>query len=427
MATFKTSEIAVAFAAVFPSKLPFLMNTNKELQKNFVAGNGRLMNISLPDPGIVGTGAVINDNQLNYTAGSVALELVQYNTAFGADQLTRSLNIKDFTEQVAKPRAQNLASKVQTVAIRAARNGASQAIVVNKRSGGVIVNQEVDVNQLRFASATIRKAKSFGDLAGIVDPMLMSSSTNLMNLFLPADVSTKMWRESSLGRYANAEWLETPDCETHTAGTLLDASSDSTNGRSYKVTATVAEGATSLGITVTGAGTGVLTAGETVKAGDVFYVQAGLNKIKNVDIHVKTMTQSDRAFICNKDYTVTAADVSAGAFSISVSAIYTTGLANANASSLPVADAAVTKLFSAGSTYVTGLLYDKQAVMTGFGSIQPFAAAENTFAAESPQGIRIQYTKGSMIKDGADLNRWDVATASVLVRPQHAVALYLAV
>ena len=409
---FKPNELAEVFALAFPQKLVYLLNTNNQLNKNLRAGNGATMNIVRPDYPVIAKGAGITAaTELNYQSGVKQLTVEQWHVAFGAEQMIRTLDILDFAKQVARPYAAALASDIQSRAIADGVAQADTSVVVG--SAGAI-----DVGKLREAPALIKKARNFSDeLYGIMDPIMMSKATNISNFFLPSGISEPMWKESSLGKFATAEWFQSPDCTDYVAG-------DCDQLASMTVTANVTEGATTLGITF---GTAP-TSGTTLKKGHRFQI-AGVYACDIYGNNIGTLYD----FVA-KSYTVggvTSDDVTFDGLTTAITvnlekAVYATSKPMINVTALPAAPDTVTSVFAAGKTYLRGLVWAKEAVYTGQAKILSMAGTERFGESDDvPQGVIITYTAGPDILNGREIGRWDWIGGWVTAQPNWTTAIFL--
>ena len=392
--TFKPNELAEVFALAFPQKLVYLMNTSNQVNSKLRAGNGATINIVKPDYPVIASGAAITAaTELNYQSGVKQLTVEQWHVAFGAEQMIRTLDIVDFAKQVARPYAAALASDIQKRAIADGIAQADTSVVVG--SAGVL-----DAAKLRYAPALVKKARCFSaEIYGVMDPLMMAQATNLSNLFLPSGISEPMWKDAALGKFAAAEWFETPDCADYVAG-------DCDQLASMSVTANATEGATSIGITF---GTAP-TSGTTLKKGHRFNVTG----VYSVDIYgVSTGKPYD--FVA-KSYTiggVTSDDVTFDGLTTAIT-VNLEAPVNAstkpmiNVSALPAASDVATSVFAAGKTYLCGLVWAKEAVYTGQAKILTMAGTERFGESDdAPQGVIVSYTAGPDILNGREIGRWD--------------------
>ena len=417
---FNPSQISAAFAGAWPSESPFIMNTNRTADKNFRAGNGATMNINVPPYAEVTTGPALPAG-LDYTSGVRPLVLHQYKVGFEGSMPELSLDLVSYTEEVIKPYVQSLAAQVEELALKDSMVAANQAVVVNTISGGARVAGLADVQKMRKAVNVIRANRSLGSRFGQVNPLMLDEVTDLKDRFLPSDIARSMWADADIGMMGGAKWLANPNCAPHVAGSLVDASA---GVRAYTVDTASAEGDTSLKIAVTGSS--ALTAGETIKKGDVFTV-AG---VYTVDIFGKP-GNALKAFIVTEDHEVTAAEATASAFTVKVAAMYTNdessggSKALCNVSALPAASAVVNKVLTAGKSYATGLVYDKDSVFVGQAKLKEMPGTNSWDEAQAPNGLMVRFYEGPDPRGGVAISRWDTMIGWTTARSQWSTALYL--
>lgn len=419
---FTTNQIAEAFASKIPSQLPFLANINRTLDRKVRAGNGATYNIVLPDYSRVGDGPAIEESELAYETGVRSVTLEQNHVAFGATQDTRTLDIIDFAELVVKPYAQSFASHIQRKALRQARRACASAVVLNATETAGRIAGVLDFLKFRQSSGILEKARAgAGNFFGIIDPLVMASATNIANYFLPAEVAGKAWRDSVLGRYANAEWMTTADLDEFEAGTLAR------EGITFKVaTAPTGTTITELEISYTvGTGATAPAADQTIKAGEVINV-AGCSV---ADIYGKPLNAVPLAFVVKTDHAITAAEVSAKKFTVEVETVLVNdGAANratGTCAAAPVANAAVTFLFREGKTYATGIEWQRDAIWSAQTKLLKMSGTAEMGEAEARNGLIVAYTTGPDIMKGREIGRWDTMFGMTTARPQWATALYL--
>ena len=412
---FNPSQISAAFAAKWPGECPFIMNTNRQLDKNFRAGNGATMNINVPPYAEVTTGPALPAN-LDYTSGVRALTLHQYKVGFEGTLPERALDLVDYPEEVIKPYAQSLASQVEELALKDSMAAANQAEVVNVVQGGARVAGLADVQKLRKAVNMIRANRSLGARFGQINPLMLDEVTDVRERFLPSDIARSMWADAEIGQMGGAKWLANPNCAPHVAGSLADTDV-------LAVGTAPSEGATTLVLSVDdGNGNGASAACD-IKAGDVFYVDG----VYTVDIFGKP-GNALKAFTVLEDVSIAAGDTSV---TVKIAPIHTNDEANGgskalcNVSSLPAASATVKKAFSAGKSYATGLVYDRDSVFVGQAKLLEMAGTESWAEAQAPNGLMVRFYEGPDIRGGVVVSRWDTMIGWQTARTQWSTALYL--
>lgn len=413
---FNPSEISAAFAGAWPAESPFIMNTNRSLDKSIKAGNGSTMDVNVPPYAEMSTGPALPPNN-DYTSGVRTLKLTQYKVGFEGTMPELSLDLVDYTEEVVKPYVQSLAAQIEELALKDTMVAANQALVVNVVSGGARVAGLADVQKMRKAVNIIRANRSLGSRFGQINPLMLDEVTDVKDRFLPSDIARSMWADAEIGAMGGAKWLANSNCAPHVAGTLVD---ESASVRAYAVSAASSEGDTTLAIKATGSS--ALAAGETIKKGDVFAV-AGCY---TVDIYGKP-GNALKSFIVVEDHEVTAAEASAGAFTVKVAAMYTNSGSKAlcNVSALPAADAVVHKVLTAGKSYATGLVYDKDSVFVGQAMLKPMPGTDSQAEAMAPNGLMVRFYEGPDPRGGVAISRWDTMIGWTTARSQWSTALYL--
>lgn len=387
---FGLTSVSVPFIAAFADKLPILLNSNKQFDKEFRAGTGTSIDILIPDHPDVQIGAAISSS--DYTSGSVSLTLVQRNVSIDANQVVRAFNIHDFTGQVAKPYGKKLASDIQTIAADEVKlNADTQSVLGTANFAG-----------LGAAVAGIRKARSYGELYGALDPVLSATiNASGAGLFLPSTIQGPMFMDSKLGRYQTAEFFESPDVTPLVTGT-----------------ATI-DGDTDVAVTVNGSTTinidGITGATGTVKKGQGFTI-AGINA---VDIYGNDIGKP-YVFVAQED-----ADVASNEVSLTVKPIYFSGPMK-NVSKATVADGlAVTQLQAANSSYLCGIIWDKMAFAFGAAPLAPISNTDSKMINDG--GLPVTTTRGADIANGKEIVRWDTLTGFKMIRSNWASVVWFKV
>lgn len=404
--TFNVSQIAVPFLAEYADSLPILMNTNKQLDAEFKAGTGTTMSMIMPDHPDVTTGAAITEGQLSYANATKSLTLVQRKVAFGADQVQRALAIKDFKGQVAKPMGGKLSSEIQKLAAKEVQLKADHQIVLAgtknfEEVGGLI--------------ARIRDSRSYDDLFGCLNPQLNSKViASGIQYYNPVQNISDMFKTSKLGLYNTVEFFQSPDVVGLVTGTLAKGT-----GTATQVKTTLTSGATSLTIKVSG---GTATLAGTVKAGQGFTI-AGVNA---VDIYGNDLGVP-YTFVALADATANANELA-----ITIKPIYTPDAtlgnkALANVSAYPAQDAAVTPLQESNSSYLGGIIWDKQSLLFGSAKLAPMAGTESEAFDDAPNGISLTITRGPDIMQGREIVRVDTLNGFLLARSNWAGVVWLKV
>jgi len=406
MATFnfKTSSIAIPFLAEWADSLPILLNSNKQLDKEFKGGTGSTMSMIIPDHPEIGTGSVLVESNGSYSAGTKTLTLTRNNVWFGADQVQYALDISDLTGQLTRPWGQKLASYIQTGVANKVMLAADHQIVMSGTTYFAQIGKVI---------ARIRNSRSYDSLYGALNPMLNSEVISSgIQFFNPSTQISEMFKNARLGMYNTTEFFSTPDVVNLTTGTLALGSSTVLK---VKTSITVA-GTTTLVLKVVG---GTATLAGTVKAGQGFTI-AGVSA---VDIYGKSVG-APYCFVAQSDATASGNEIE-----ITVKAVYTSTDSKplANVSVYPVADAVVTQLQDSNSEYMGGIVWDKQALMFGSAKMAPISGAEEDVFTDAPNGLAITVYRGPDAFNGRQILRMDCLTGSELVRSNWAGVAWLKV
>lgn len=390
---FSITSVSVPFIAKFVDKLPIIMNANRQLDKEFKAGTGSSMIVSIPDYSVIVEGGDITGVSNDYNSGERSITLTQRTAFADMTSVEQALELKSFDDQIANPNAARLASAVQTdVADNVKLNADIQQVIAGADLFGDVA----------VATAGIRKARSNGKLCGVLDPMLSAriSGTGL-SFFNPQKTVSKLYEEFGLGTYAQAEWYTSPDVKSLATGDLSLGTAT--------VSGALAEGATSLVIA-----DAALAGGEVIKAGQGFTV-AGVNA---VDIYGEDIGLP-YVFVAQADATAVA-----GSVTISIKAIsYAKPTQNV---SITVADgAAVTQLQDADSSYLAGIVFDDQSLI--FGSAKMHEAANAVVKTMTTGGLAVKTLRAADAYKDKEIIRWDSLTGSLLARSNWASVVWMKV
>lgn len=371
---FSTSDIKVPLLVEFVDQLPICANTNKFLDPNFVANNGTVVSYIKPDYGTVTEGSVIQESELGYNPVTGSLALKQYHAAIAPDAVSKALMIKDFRNQIAKPKTQLLASQIEQKASTAVQLKAAHTVVL----GG-----SQNFKDTANAISRIRASRGLGQvhacLSHIFNADLLSSGINYFN---PAQDISTMFREARLGMYNTAEFFASPDVLSLETGTL-------TASGNITVDADLAEGANYITLkasTLTG----------TLKARQAFKV-AGVNVASLFGENVGT----PYSFVVQAD-----CEASGNKIVIPIVPV-TTVRPGANVTALPKAAAIATMYHDASSTYYGGIIWARQALMSGSAKFAELSGIDQSVAQDVPNGISIELSKGPDVMNHREVVRLD--------------------
>ncbi len=392
---FSMDSISVPFVQKLMEKAPIIMNSNKQLDKEFKAGDGTSMVVSIPDYSEVVTGGDITAAAAthSYTSGERTIQLEQKTIFENMTNVERSLELKNFEAQIAEPNSAKLASYVQSEVAETVKLGSDvhQVIGASDAFGEVAVT-----------TAGIRKARSNGKLVGVLDPMFSARiSSQGLNFFNPQKTISKLYEEFGLGNFAQAEWYTCNDVKDLVTGDLSLGTAT--------VDAELAEGATSLVID-----DAALVGGEVIKKGQVFNV-AGVNC---VDIYGQDVGLP-YGFVAQADATAVAGSVTITIKPVSYAKPTT------NVSITVAAGAAVTQVHDASSTYLAGIIYDKESLI--FGSAPMHKSAGASVTTSNKNQLSVKCLKATDPLADKEIIRWDILCGSLLVRTNHAATVWMKV
>ena len=396
--TIITSRIAIPFAAEVEASMPILMNGNRQFDKNFVAGNGSTVDVIIPGYGTVNVGPDMSGVDLSYTAAKVSVTLVQRNVGVSLTQVEQSLALSNFDEQIAAPYGIKLGSDIQKLAAQELLLKADTAVILAGAGETVTTGQYATIGT---AVTNLHAARASGLSFGAVQNELANQIQNSgLTLFNPSKTVESSFLNGGLGKFRGADWYETPDILTLTAGTHT--------------------GTAVVGTVNAGGDTLTLSSGDlagTYKQGEVVY----LTGVKAVDIYGLALN-SLYAFVVQADASVLAnsvalsikpiilsgplKNVSVGAMPAGVATVSSQGVANVPAATI------------ANSTYLRGIVWDKMAFVYAAAALQPLAMAKTLgdFKFANGQALTVLAQKGTDFAKGIDIVRWDVLTGFLLAR-----------
>jgi len=391
---FTVTQVAVRFVSKFQKLLPLIMNSNKQLDKEFKSGVGSSMTITIPDYPTVQSGATAVPS--NYASGDRLITLEHNNVSTDSNAVVRALDIGNFDEQVGDPAAARLASFIQTRSADYIKLNADSHVVLSS------ANKFVELGQ---AISGIKKARSYGKCVGVLDPELNQTiASSGLTMFNPAAQVSDMFKNSKIGMYGGAEFFESADITSLVTGTVQLSASSAVVGT------TLVEGVQALKID-----DAAILNTETVKAGTGFRI-AGANV---VDIYGNAISQS-YTFVALADAVATAGTVTIVIKPLTL----VKPLQNLNI--LPAAGAVVTQIQDKNSTYQAGVIYDTSSFI--FANAK-FAPISNMTQKEMKvaKSLSVTTSKGADPINFKEIVRWDVLTKELLARTSWASVVWFKV
>lgn len=394
--------IAAESAAIIEESCPFLMNINRDRESEFDKMPngfkiGSTVNVNIPGIGSVYDGATLRagGSDEGFTEQTRALTVSSHkHTALTATAAEAVFKLdasdprrKDYRDRVLKPQLSSLCAAIEADLLLQA----VQSVPFVVGTAGTVPSSFKTYNEAR--------AKMANALAP-ADPrwVVYSPDANVSlvdagkGLFNPTADVAKQFRDSYIGRAANAEWVEAVNLPTITNGN--------------KVASVTVSGANQTGSSLVVAG---LASGDTFKKGQVFTI-AGV-----LQAHPLTGT----AYTSLQQFVITA-DVTAGGATanLPIFPAITPAMPNKTVSASPANGAALTFVGAASTGYRQNLMWQRDAFTAAF--VPPPIVAGTEGYNLSSNGIRLAVQTGGSITDLSSTTRVDVMYGFVAVRGQHA-------
>lgn len=392
---------AAEVAAIIEESCPFLMGINRAREKEFAkAPNGfkigQSVKVMIPGIGPVYDGVELAEGGpiADWQEKQVDLRIdAQKHTALNitAEEAVFKLDAtdprrKDYRERVMKPQMSTLCATIEADLIRRAVLATPYLV----GTPGVVPSTMKVFTQARgklqksLAPASPREQLISTD----VNAELIDSSKQLFNP--QADVS-KMYRESYIGRAAQADWHECVNLPTLTNGN--------------KVAGVTVSGANQTGATLV---VGGLANGDTFLKGQVFTI-AGVYQTHLLTGDVYPELQQ---FVVTADVTATGATAQ-----IPVYPEITPAFPNKTVSASPANGAALTFVGAAGLSYINNLLFQRDAYTAAFTAPPVVAGAEGYQFDDN--GIRFTVQTGGNFSNLSSATRIDAWYGFAAVRGIH--------
>lgn len=286
------------------------------------------------------------------------------------------------------------------------------------KAGGAIVSDGADFLALSRASAELQSIKATGDWVGYISPLLQSylaTSPLRMEFHVPDERLAQMYGKSSIGTFANVDWVNEPFMPIFHSGEAWG------NGAKVK-TAVTTQGATT--ITLTG-----LSATRIIPKGTPFTI-AGVYEVTMSGVKQSYL----KKFIVQED----TEEISDGEVDIKVIPLYFNGddgytntvyVEPDTSGSTPVygiaANAAVTSLVEADTDYYVGLVRDADAFnWTPFEWPELLALDNSTSSTDE---LVIQLAAGGEINQRTNVMRMDVPYFGDIIDERAVRTLYVKV
>lgn len=167
---------------------------------------GKSYSLYIPGKPKMVNGVVANPSDVTEVETVVTLDNDNVSTTLGPWQ--RLGDIESFQDEIAGPWATTLARGQEKKIVKNEIFKALSALVVPKVGGA----SGADFDKLGKATAKLRKLAISSGLTGFLDPDIEAEiSGKGLNKFIPSEKMNKIYGENAIGRYATAEWVESPD------------------------------------------------------------------------------------------------------------------------------------------------------------------------------------------------------------------------
>lgn len=394
--------IAAESAAIIEESCPFLMNINRDREKEFDKSPngfkiGSSVTINIPGVGSVFDGATLwggggaetfTETQRTLTVSSHKHTAINVTAAEAVFRLDASdPRRKDYRDRVLKPQLSSLCSAIEAdLLLQAVRT-----VPFLVGTPGTVPSSFRTYNEARarMANALAPADPRWVMYSPDANVSLVDSGKGLFN---PTADIAKQFRDSYIGRNSNAEWLEAVNLPTITNGN--------------KVAGVTVSGAGQTGTSLLVAG---LAAADTFVVGQVFIIPGVFQ------VHPLTGT----AYTTLQQFTLTAATTSVGTTAtLSIFPALNAVMPNKTVSALPAAGAALVFVGLASTGYRQNLMWQRDAFTAAFVPPPIVAGAEGYNL--SSNGLRLSVQTGGSITDLSSTTRVDVLYGFAAIRPMHA-------
>lgn len=351
--------------------MPVVMAANAKYDFSESMKSGNVVYVSVPDSGtvVIDTDDVTSaDMDIKEIEVPITLKRFSIPAALTSKEL--ALDVDDKEEQIAKPRAAHIADAIQSEACSKLMLGAETAVVVAAVSA-------CKSSDLSDAVATIRNAKSTGELMAGLNPTLVSKYAEVFGN-QQIDQNSDMYDKFTIGNVFDCEWKTITQFTTLSTGTASFAAS-------ANVAAVTAEGAVSLVVTDS-----TLTSASTFKAGEIVNLAA----VYQVDKFGDSIGEL-RAFVIQSNVSATA-----GAVTLTVQPIYFTGAGkNVNGTTIG-SGTVISKVTAASSNYLRGVVWEKNMFCRGTAKLGVMPGTEAASSNYVKGGISLRVaSQGNIVTD----------------------------
>jgi hypothetical protein len=398
--TFLTDDIITAKALqILENKSVITRTINKEYDPSFAvegAKIGTTLRIRLPDRMLVTDGAALQVQDVNqqFTTLTVATQKHIGLTFTTAD---RTMKIDNFADLFLKPRISQLATSVDAAIAQSSYKKIYASVGTpgtTPATSAVLLAAQQKLNEMACPEGMRYAAVNPAANAALVEGM--------KGLFNPGSTISSQFKSGMMGEdvLGYDEIAMTQNIPNHTTGTRTGA---------HTVTTTVSTQGQAT-INITGSST------QTIAEGDVFTIDG----VFAVNPQTRETTGSLQQFVC------TALNTAAGGSYTNVAispAIYTSTHALATVNAFPQANAVVTFLGSASTSYPQNLVYHKNAITMATADL--ILPQNLQFGSRQVHnGISLRIAQQYDINNDRLPMRADVLFGSNVIRPEMAVRVW---
>ena len=398
--TFLTDDIITAKALqILENKSVITRTINKEYDPSFAvegAKIGTTLRIRLPDRMLVTDGAALQVQDVNqqFTTLTVATQKHIGLTFTTAD---RTMKIDNFADLFLKPRISQLATSVDAAIAQSSYKKIYASVGTpgtTPATSAVLLAAQQKLNEMACPEGMRYAAVNPAANAALVEGM--------KGLFNPGSTISSQFKSGMMGEdvLGYDEIAMTQNIPNHTTGTRTGA---------HTVTTTVSTQGQAT-INITGSST------QTIAEGDVFTIDG----VFAVNPQTRESTGSLQQFVC------TALNTAAGGSYTNVAispAIYTSSNALATVNAFPQANAVVTFLGSASTSYPQNLVYHKNAITMATADL--ILPQNLQFGSRQVHnGISLRIAQQYDINNDRLPMRADVLFGSNVIRPEMAVRVW---
>jgi hypothetical protein len=352
---------------------PILKLTNHTLDKAYGNDSGERIIIKIADYGTVTEGEALGNTDV--IVDEVDLRIGNINTGASLGIVEESVKIGNYKEVVAKPRGAKLANYIQRKVFQQGLLGAGHSVVAASGSFA----------QLGTAISKVEASEMSGTIGGMLGYDLHTAITNSgISQFGNSSLAGKLY-QGVIGNYNGVDFVKGPSALVTTGASLGTAGA----------TATLAATPGSDGLTVISffAADGTTPANQTLTRGSVI----NLAGVYATDEFGNT-TSSLFSFVIQDGITATA--------TAKVQPIYFTGpRKNVSVTNVNVA-VPISSPMAVNKTYMTGLVFNKNDIVTVAKAISPFPGTES-ISLSDVETLPVRMSAQGNVNAGTRTTRWD--------------------